>query len=345
MKSYLVKTAAALVAIICLHVVALLLIPAPVPAEYWTREAIIVKQSIAASLPSPRIIFLGGSTVLFGIDAKVIEASTGISTLNMGTHAGLRLDRALNIGEDASRPGDVLVLALERRFYGCNQQDWTPWQIRNVLAWDRDYFDAMPLRERIWATITAGDPSLMFETVANAIGTLLFPGLYAQRSDALAPRRIIVERFVSGRYRPKEFKYSAYNLDDRGDILQTEGDGAVEPSASDVTQASICPTTLETLAQFVARMHAKNVRVVFSHEPSLLEHAPGSVWKDSEAKFVRDIRSIGSGVLENGDTMFFPRQSFFRSAGHLNDAARRKRSLMAAADLKRLGIAKSDERR
>jgi hypothetical protein len=340
MRSYLVKIALILAVLLSAHVFVLLTVPALIPAEYWIRETIIVKKAIAKSLPSPRIVFLAGSSALFGIDAKAIEASTGISTMNMGLHGGLRLEQILNVGEDMARPGDVIVLALERDYYSCKRQRVTSWQMRNWLAWDRDYFDVLPLRERVWGALSASDPSLMLEIVGNAVGSRVVPGLYARRRAALAPASTIVKRFLSGVNRPTGFAYSAYNLDDRGDMLHISGSYAVDPGVSGLEPAHVCPPTLAALAQFVAKMRARKVRVIFSHEPYLIEHRPENGWRQSEAAFARDIHMIGSELLEGREKVFFPRQSFFNLNEHLNEAARRKRSAAVAADLKRLGIFK-----
>ena len=87
-------------------------------------------------------------------------------------------------------------------------------------------------------------------------------------------------------------------------------------------------------------MKARKVRVIFSHEPYLIEHRPANGWRQSEAAFAHDIHAIGSELLEGREEMFFPRQSFFNLNEHLNEAARRKRSMAAVADLKRLGVFK-----
>lgn len=340
MRSYLAKLALALAALASAHVLVLLTVAAPIPAEYWVYETIIVKRSIAASLPSPRIIFLAGSSALFGIDAKYIEASTGIPTMNMGLHAGMRLDQILDIGEEMARPNDVIVLALERDFYGCGRQNLTSWQVRNWLAWDRGRFNALPLRERAWASLTASDPSLMFEIIGNFAGSRLFPGLYTRRLNALAPPSAIMNRFWSGVDRPAGFMYSAYNLDDRGDMLHIDGSHAVDPGVNGLEPAKVCPATLTTLARFIAEMRSRKVRVIFSHEPYLIERRPAAGWRQSEAAFARDIQAIGSELLESRDEVFFNRQAFFNLNEHLNEAARKRRSALAVADLKRLGIFK-----
>src|SRR2546430_777789 len=123
--AYLVRTLAVTAVYLTIHFLVCLLLPSPISAEYWARELIVVKEKLASMICcSPRIIFLGGSSTLFGIDAEEVTARIGLPTMNMGLHAGLRLDRVLSVGEHVVRRGDVLVLALEVGYYSCAKLVW-----------------------------------------------------------------------------------------------------------------------------------------------------------------------------------------------------------------------------
>src|SRR5215467_14299553 len=79
---------------------AVLTVRAPVAAEYFVLQTIQVKEALLARIPSPRIIFLGGSSSLFGIDATAVSAALHIDTMNMGLHGGLRLDRFMQVAHE-----------------------------------------------------------------------------------------------------------------------------------------------------------------------------------------------------------------------------------------------------
>ena len=132
---YVFRTIAVASIYLTVHFLVCLFLPSPIAAEYWIRELIVVKQMLAGSIGfSPRIIFLGGSSTLFGIDAQVVATETGLPAMNMGLQAEMRLDRLLSVGEAMVRRGDVLVLPLEQGLYSCDKQAWDDWQLRNALA-------------------------------------------------------------------------------------------------------------------------------------------------------------------------------------------------------------------
>ncbi len=342
MKSYLVKLLSALAIVVIAHVTIILTVPAIISAEYWVRETIVVKEAIAASLPSPRIIFLAGSSTMFGVDAKQVEEGTGLPTVNFGLRGGMQLSRLLKIGEDVVRPGDVLVLGLERAYYVCGQDNWSPWLLRNSIAWDRDYFNSLPLRQRVELALSQSDSTLAFEVIGDYALSSVFPGMYQKRLAAIAPPDQVMKRFRSGAELPSTFAYSAFNMDDRGTTLHTQGSFAVDPASMSTVliPAAICPDTLKTLRQFVATMKARRVRVIFSHSPIMVEGRPDKEWPQAETLFARDIHAIGSELLEDRQVVFFPRPDFFNFFEHLNEAARRRRTVQIIADLKRLGVAR-----
>src|SRR4051794_11320917 len=61
----------------------------------------------------PRLVLVGGSGTLYGIDAELIERKTGVPTVNFGTHAGLGLRYLLTRARRELRPGDRVLLAPE----------------------------------------------------------------------------------------------------------------------------------------------------------------------------------------------------------------------------------------
>ena len=69
MRVYVVKLYLAAVGYFTAHCAIILFLPAPLPAAYWVREMVVIKRHQADLMPSPKIVFLGGSSVLFGIDA------------------------------------------------------------------------------------------------------------------------------------------------------------------------------------------------------------------------------------------------------------------------------------
>ena len=93
--------------------VALALAPAPISAEYWVREMMVIKRSIAAKFAGQRkVIVASGSSTLFGVDARQLGAALGVPVINYGLHGALSLRTILDEADAAAGRGDVVVLPL-----------------------------------------------------------------------------------------------------------------------------------------------------------------------------------------------------------------------------------------
>lgn len=342
MHRYFFRTITVTAIYIALNFCVCLFLPAPIVSEYWLRELIVIKTMLANSISSPRIIFLGGSSTLFGIDASQVEKTSGMPAVNMGLHAGMRLERVLLIGEQVVRRGDVVILLLEPNFYSCDENAWNDWQVGNALAWDRQYFDSLPLETRIGAIFSAGSLTMMMRILAGNVESLVAPKHHSERTRALAPGEAISADYRSGKLRTQNFENSAYNIDDLGDMLNTEGQRYSGLAGRNTEPRDICPSVLATLANFVGQMRDRGVRVVVAHTPYLIDGPPEIGWREAEARFSSKLASTGAELLDRREELFFARADFFNTNLHLNQTGRDKRTKIAIEDLMKLEILSKD---
>ena len=61
----------------------------------------------------PKLVFIGGSSTAFQIDAGLLTAA-GIPTVNMGMHAGMGTRANAAFGLSAAKPGDIVIWAFEK---------------------------------------------------------------------------------------------------------------------------------------------------------------------------------------------------------------------------------------
>lgn len=61
----------------------------------------------------PRVVFIGGSNLAFGLDSKFLSDSLNVSVLNLGLHAGLGLKLLCDIYLPYVREGDVVIISPE----------------------------------------------------------------------------------------------------------------------------------------------------------------------------------------------------------------------------------------
>lgn len=78
------------------------------------------KCKLLENTPSPRIIFVGGSNLAFGLDSERIKDSLNINVVNVGLHAGIGLKYMIDDIILYVRKGDTVVFAPEYNHFYCN---------------------------------------------------------------------------------------------------------------------------------------------------------------------------------------------------------------------------------
>jgi len=77
------------------------------------------KVAMLDGAPSPKIVFVGGSNLAFGLDSRRIEQETGYTVVNMGMGFNMGLRFMLDLVAPRIHDGDVVVIVPEYNlFYG-----------------------------------------------------------------------------------------------------------------------------------------------------------------------------------------------------------------------------------
>lgn len=95
---------------------------------YGFNASILDKVERAKSTDGPRILLIGNSNLVFGIDSEKIEQETGIPVVNMGLHAGLGNAFLENMARYYAREGDYVIICHTQ--YGDDDNSWN-----EELAW------------------------------------------------------------------------------------------------------------------------------------------------------------------------------------------------------------------
>lgn len=318
MIRYLIQFVAATVLIAAIHVATILYLPGPIAAEYWVRGAIIIKHDIASRITEPKIVFLSGSGALFNVDAARVSNALHRPVVNFGLHASMQLDRLLSVAPPVMKRGDILVLPLEPHYYQCTKESWTEWQVRNGRTWDQDYFDKLPLPERVKAVFDASEPTMSAEVLIAWLQRIFTPERVNERLAAMAPVDHILADYRSGAYRTAGFSYSPNNLDAYGTFTNNVGAQFKGPGVPATTPGAICDTTKVRLKDYVSNMRANGVSVIIAYAPYLTDAVPDDMWKTEDKLWRRDIADIGATVVDKREDLFYPRNLFFDTSLHLN---------------------------
>jgi len=88
------------------------------PPDYRDAFSIIYqKQAYLEKTQSPKVILLGGSNVLYGIDSALLEQRLGRPVINIALQVGIPLTMQMNQIEAQLKPGDILLMSVEYDSY------------------------------------------------------------------------------------------------------------------------------------------------------------------------------------------------------------------------------------
>ena len=110
-----------------------------VPATY--------KWFLLKEVPGPRIIFESGSNSHHAIDTDAIGTALGMTAINIADNGGYALEDKITRLETYTRPGDVVVLPLEWKFY--HREKLTDNYVETLFTDNRDYYRSMPIIKRV----------------------------------------------------------------------------------------------------------------------------------------------------------------------------------------------------
>jgi hypothetical protein len=112
MKKFLLKLTLFLLIIALVFVLGIILPPTP-RASKSNLFSKINKDSLLQKVKSPRIIFVGGSNLSFGLNSKMIKDSLNINPINTGIHVRLGLMYMMDSTLPYIQSGDIVVVSPE----------------------------------------------------------------------------------------------------------------------------------------------------------------------------------------------------------------------------------------
>jgi hypothetical protein len=323
---------ASLLACVIYYVFILILIDAPVPAEYWVAEMITIKKELVKNYAGKnKIIIAGGSSTLFGIDAEYASRLLDMPVINFGLHAGLRLKKIFHEVSTVVEPGDVLILSLEPPYYMdlsleppyyIDNTKLNSWHVTNIIGWDHAAWKEMSYPEK-FEFVSLVSPTLLGQMFISKFFYFFYPAIIADRLKA-CDNSLVLAKFRE-RTIPSVFGYSAYNLNSHGDMQRTEGSKFKGQGFNICKLNHMCDKTANNLMDFVDSMKKKGVRVYFSNTPYIASGVDKNEVRKSELSFQKEFSSIGC-FIDKREDLVFDRKYFFNTSLHLNAEGRAMRT-------------------
>jgi hypothetical protein len=117
LKKFFLKTLIFIFGLVVLCIVAFF-VPVKASRQNMLYTQIDKNESLKKT-PSPRVIFVGGSNLAYGLDSKRIKDTFNINPINTGVHINIGLKYMLTNTLQYLKPGDVVILSVEyQEFYG-----------------------------------------------------------------------------------------------------------------------------------------------------------------------------------------------------------------------------------
>ncbi len=258
-----------------------------------------------------KIVVIGGSSVAFGVDAKLLSETLGKPVVNFGLYATLGTKTMMDYAEDAVGKGDIIVIAPEM-----NAQTFSL------------YFNA----EAMWQAVD-GDFSLL-RYIGNDDLPAMLGGFwnfvsskvhYAMEEERLNPSGI----------------YNAASFDDHGFIRYRRDrdynvmtDGVDAGMVIDFQIDMISEDFIEYVNEFTASAEKKGAKVYLSFCPMNELAIP----MDLEPEIVEEYtvylkEQFDCEILGDPNDMIYPSGYFYDSNFHLNSAGAVLHTRQLAADL------------
>lgn len=119
----------------------------------WINGVYRIKTKLAQSITKPKIVFVGGSNVHFGINTPLASRELKTSCVNLGSHSGLGLAFIIYKAKKILNSGDTVVLAMEYEAYSEGGQI-TSLAKDYSIAFEKDFLYQSSLKHQIQAFLS-----------------------------------------------------------------------------------------------------------------------------------------------------------------------------------------------
>lgn len=110
-----------------------LILPATPRASKSLLFAKINKDKLLKETPSPRIIFIGGSNLSFGLNSQTIKDSLNLNPINTAIHASIGLSHMLKSTLPYVQKNDIIIIVPEYDQFYKKNNDCSPELTRTIL--------------------------------------------------------------------------------------------------------------------------------------------------------------------------------------------------------------------
>ena len=269
--------------------------------QYPNYSTTNIKHERLRNTPSPRLIFVGGSNLFFGLDSELIESTTEYHPINMGLTVATRLNFILNEVKSQLRSGDTVVLVLEYQQFTVPGNAANPQILTRIL--EQRPQSILYLNLDHWKL-------LLDRGVQENFGIALRSSF-----GNLATRKPIF-------LQPDGYSKYAKRYNQYGDLVmfrnrEPDKGKSHEDLLPDALNYSVIHKNIESLNRFKEYCHSRNVKVIYSYPP--MPYSQYAKKKPIAKKFDQFLREqLDIPLINSQEDMVFPDEKFIDQTYHMH---------------------------
>jgi len=245
---------------------------------------------------SPRIVFVGGSNLVFGVDSKRVQDSTGLPVVNMAMLGGYGLTFMLNGVKQGIRKGDILILSFE-------------------------YY------------LGEGEMDLLAHTVDMVPGAYAYLNSYEKRAYPFADAKLKLKHFIDALQTTAQFNTGYVEEIYRRDAFNSYGDviSHLEKPTPKVLgrrfkiEANDYTHYIQIMNDFAAYAKSKGASLYYLYpdypRSEYKKYLPAITSYDQQMR-----KLLAIPILNKVDTFIYDDEYFFDTVYHLNKKGREMRT-------------------
>ena len=270
--------------------------------------ALKTKYDRIAKVDKPKIVVIGGSSVAFGIDSKLIEQETGMPCVNFGLYAAIGMKPMLDLSKPFIKSGDIIVVAPE-----LSSQMYSAYTGYEYLM--------NSIEER---------PDMAF-----ALGSSYAKGFIRTLPGYISKRSKIKKNGLelSGIYQKSSF-------DEYGDIVYPRdenvmAEGYLETDMPDISGDILTEEFFGMINDYTEYCRSKGAEVYFGFPPV---NALSAVWSPDELSAFNEklLEGLDCAVLSSLEDHILDAGYFYDSNFHTNDPGTVCNTILLINDIKRV---------
>lgn len=312
-KTFLLTT----LTVICIYIIVVLnhtlfaQIPKFQNSEIWLDNLYLVKNFINnQSTHKQRLLFVGGSNILFGFNSALIDSQTSFKPINYGTHAGLPLNFHIDTIIKNAKQGDIIFLPIEFNYYTRIEPTDDYWYIQNMLTWNTSYTKYIDTKHIILAYLK-NEPVITFKTLLKS-----YFYAFETSQDPITTMHNIWQN-------PQKFiGYNYQSLNSYGDFCTQKGVVSALNHKYLDSNLTLSPFFLSEYNRLLEFAASKNIKIFLIY-PVTLEN-PSFSLKDPQTfakieNLKAELKKHNIEIYGDFRDFHFERKYFFDTAYHLNE--------------------------